>query len=384
MSQKKWLFVLPWEISYPGGVNQVVSNLLVEFDKDPEVKGGLLIDCHYKGNDENTGVDRILLSNPFWSPGLIGFVKYIVKIPGIFLKLRTVISDDVVCVNSHYPSLNVINYIFYKRVFLCKWKIVLSFHGLDIKEIETSVGMERRFWLYVFQKVDAIVFCSYFLAQHFLYLVGDKYRDKIRVIHNGINPDLLARESAGYGLLPNGLDTTPFILNVATFEYKKGQDLLIKSFSKIRHVHNVKLCLIGREASELDYYKALVRDLGCEEDVFFFENVKHRDVMAFFKKARFFCLPSRFEPFGIVLLESGFLGCPVVATNVGGIPEIITDGYDGYLFESEDVDELTSVLDTVLRNPERAEQSAVCLKEKIIRNFTWHYAAEKYLKILSD
>jgi glycosyltransferase involved in cell wall biosynthesis len=382
---KAWLFVLPWDISYPGGVNQVVSNLINTQQKTETIKPKLIIDQHCSAITSigNTSIDYLLLTNPCWSSGILGPVKYLLKLPFLFLRLRRYIGTDIKCINPHYPSLNILNFVLYKQIGFYKGKIILSFHGTDIVSIKKTSGLEKLLWHFIFTHVDFMVCCSQKLADELIeYIDNSTITYKIKVIHNGIDEQIMNNSLANPDALPSEIRNSCFILNVATFEHKKGQDILIRAFAKIKSSNPVKLVLIGRSSDALVKYQQLARQLECENDVIFIENLDHQAVLSFFQRADIFCLPSRYEPFGIVLLEAGFFSCPVIASNVGGIPEIIEDGYDGCLVQPENVDELSNKLDDFLNNSEMAQQMGERLKNKVINTYTWDIASSKYLSLL--
>ena len=238
-------------------------------------------------------------------------------------------------------------------------------------------------WHFIFTHVDFMVCCSQKLADELIeYIDNSTITYKIKVIHNGIDEQIMNNSLANPDALPSEIRNSRFILNVATFEHKKGQDILIHAFAKIKSSTPVKLILIGRSSDALVKYQQLARQLECENDVIFIENLDHQSVLSFFQRADIFCLPSRYEPFGIVLLEAGFFSCPVIASNVGGIPEIIEDGYDGCLVQPENVDELADKLGVLLNDSDKAQQLGKQLKNKVINTYTWDIASSKYLNLL--
>jgi glycosyltransferase involved in cell wall biosynthesis len=89
-------------------------------------------------------------------------------------------------------------------------------------------------------------------------------------------------------------------------------------------------------------------------------------------------LPSRKESFGIVLLEAGAFGVPVIASRVGGIPEIIEDGITGLLVPAEDAVALAECMTSVLSSTDFAESMGARLRQHVEANFAWSSALEKY------
>ena len=96
------------------------------------------------------------------------------------------------------------------------------------------------------------------------------------------------------------------------------------------------------------------------------------------RRSRLFVLPSRAEPFGIVLLEALASKKPIVATKVGGIPEFIEHGVNGLLVEPDDPGVLSEAMATVLQNPTLADTLATNGYKLVHERFDWKVAAEKY------
>ena len=100
------------------------------------------------------------------------------------------------------------------------------------------------------------------------------------------------------------------------------------------------------------------------------------------KQAKTFCLPSRAEPFGIAILEAGAYRLPVVASRVGGIPEIIIDGETGLLVEPDDTRALTAALDRVLSDADLARNLGERLYERVVGDFSWKRAYQQYRTLI--
>src|SRR5262249_19873353 len=152
------------------------------------------------------------------------------------------------------------------------------------------------------------------IVSEFLPEIGQR----THVVHNGINIRKITSEIDRTAEVDALTRNRSFILNVATFENKKGQDVLVKAFKKINDAFpDMLLVLIGRSGDTEDRLKHLTDELGISDDVVMIANLKHQKVAAFLEKASVFVLPSRVEPFGIVVLESGMFGVAVVASAVG-------------------------------------------------------------------
>ena len=100
-------------------------------------------------------------------------------------------------------------------------------------------------------------------------------------------------------------------------------------------------------------------------------------LMDAYLSADVFCFPTRFEPFGIVVLEAMFFGLPCVATDAWAIPEMVVDGETGYTVPMNDVDALTDRLTRLLSDPELARRMGEAGRARANRHFTWAEVVRK-------
>jgi len=130
------------------------------------------------------------------------------------------------------------------------------------------------------------------------------------------------------------------IVYVGRLHISKGVDTLIKAFAKIKNNNkSIKLKIVGTGEEKISL-EALVKKLDLSESISFLGSVNKEKVLELFKEANFSVVPSRNEAFGYVVIESMSLETPVVGSNVDGIAEIITDSYDGLLFQPDDQEDL--------------------------------------------
>lgn len=151
------------------------------------------------------------------------------------------------------------------------------------------------------------------------------------------------------------------ILFVGRLERRKGVDLFLEAAQKILpRLQNVEFHLIGKDTPNTELAGRTYREIfqndthvsdDLKERVQFMGAVSEADLISAYAEADIFCLPSRYESFGLVLLEAMVFGMPVVAANIGGMREIVRDGENGFLFESENSAELARVLERLIENP---------------------------------
>ena len=134
------------------------------------------------------------------------------------------------------------------------------------------------------------------------------------------------------------------IVYIGRLEKVKNVETLVKAFSKIQN-NKIQLTIVG-DGREMDNLQNLVNELKITEAVLFegFQN----NIGKYLSAADLYVLPSYSEGFGIAAVEAMFLKVPVLATNVGGIPEFIKDGENGWLFDPNSVEDLVEKLTYIL------------------------------------
>src|SRR5262249_40268013 len=145
------------------------------------------------------------------------------------------------------------------------------------------------------------------------------------------------------------------LLIVARLHPEKGYEYLFRALAWLKNALDrpVLLLVAGRGPLE-GQYREEARAARCDDVVRFLGF--RGDVPDLMAAADLVVLPSVAEAFGIVLTEALYLGTPVVASNVGGIPEIVTDGIDGVLVPPADSDALAGAIATLLQDPERRQR----------------------------
>lgn len=208
---------------------------------------------------------------------------------------------------------------------------VTTLHGTDI----TLVGSNRSYLpitKFSIEKSDGVTAISDYLLQQTLKEFDIKR--PIEVIPNFVNCDLYTRtpnEAQRAQWAPNG---EPIIMHLSNFRPVKRITDAVEIFAIVRAKMPAKLVLIG-DGPDRGAAEYLVRKKRLQKDVFFLG--KQNAVYEKLSSADLFLLPSQLESFGLAALEAMACEVPVVATNVGGIPEVVTNGVDGFLVDPGDV-----------------------------------------------
>jgi glycogen synthase len=222
--------------------------------------------------------------------------------------------------------------------------LVLTVHSLEPlrpwKREQLGGGYEVSSWVErtAIESADAVIAVSQGTREDVLRLF-DVTPERVHVIHNGIDPDFYHPDPATDALERHGVDpSVPYVLFVGRITRQKG---IVHLARAIRHLDpgvGVVLCAgqpdtpeIGREMAEAVAAAQAERP----NVVWIGEMVSRNDVRQLYSHASVFCCPSVYEPFGIINLEAAACETPVVASAVGGIPEVVVDGETGLLVPVE-------------------------------------------------
>ncbi len=208
---------------------------------------------------------------------------------------------------------------------------ITTLHGTDI----TLVGNDRSFLpitKFSIEQSDGVTAISHYLKQRTLEEFDIKH--PIEVIPNFVNCDLYRRTpdpDLRAEWAPNG---EPIVMHLSNFRPVKRLTDVVEMFALVREKMRAKLVLIG-DGPDRGAAEYLVRKKRLGRDVHFLG--KQDRVYRLLSEADLFLLPSDMESFGLAALEAMACEVPVVATNVGGLPEVVEHGVDGYLFTPREV-----------------------------------------------
>jgi glycosyltransferase involved in cell wall biosynthesis len=234
-----------------------------------------------------------------------------------FNKIVTEEAPDVIMSFDDYASfLNAFSSS--KRVFAIHKSLIVA----DIHKNILKRAIVRLFRKIIYSRADKIITVSEGIKDELIRYVGIE-PNKIVVINNPF--DLARIRSLGKQKPPIKLPSR-YIISVGRCEVQKGQWHLIRAFSKVHsEIPDLKLVMIGR-GSLSGYLNKLISDLGLSDSVILI-NSHFDNVHPLLKHSEFFVLPSLFEGFGNVLVESMALGVPVISTDCRAGPSEILGHY---------------------------------------------------------
>jgi len=368
------LIVVPWDQEF-GGVASVVGNVASQLQKrghhvwflhlgESHALRAKITKWNFPGYEMNVRTPYVP-EQPVKS--VAGFFVYLSHT--LYQLYAMLVRHDIDIVNVHYPISSGMYFALLHK--LLRFKLVISVHGADLLPKGIPEDRYPKALQILMTSADWLVAPS----QSTLDAVLTKFpglQPKASAIHNAV--DMAEFESGELGEVQQGRH----ILCVALHQPRKAIDVLIKAFKLFSRNHaEVELWLVG-DGPLRSQLEGLAHQLGLAEQVKFLGPQNRLAVKKLLRQCSFLVLPSRAEPFGIAILEAFASRKPVVASAVGGIPEIIEHGKNGLLVEPENPQALCDAMTAVWADRELAERLAEAGYATVKERFQWETAAARY------
>lgn len=294
---------------------------------------------------------------------------------GYFLgapELRRVISEwkpDIV--HAHYAS----GYAALSRLSGFTPRLV-SIYGSDIYAFPKKSPVHRLILAYGLGKADAVLSTSEAMADEFLRVFPKAERPLVTPFGVDIKRfKPAAKDDRNKDSIDIGL--------VKKLEDAYGIDVLLKAFRILRDDHpgkRIKLYIAGTGSKE-NHLKELCRSLGIDSDTIFLGPIPNSTVPAFLAKLDFFVVPSRLESFGVAAVEAQSCGLPVIASDAGGLPEVVVDGESGIIVSRDDAEALARAMDRLYKDSELRAKMGQAARLNVTRRFDWNKNVDTMLDI---
>lgn len=318
----------------------------------------------YPGFEQN-------LRSPF-IPGrpLRSTIAFWLTLPRTLYRLVQLLREEQVdIVSIHYPIQSFVYFALCR--LLLGVRVVVSVHGADLMPNGERPAYRPRALRWLLHNSDYLTAPSVDYLESIL--VEFPYlRERSIVIHNGI--DITEFEDGAAESSSTGNN----ILCIAAHNPKKGLDILIRAMAQVRpRGLDLQLVLVG-DGPLRPELEGLAQKLGVADLVHFAGFQELPAVRCHLSKCKLFVLPSRAEPFGIVILEAMIHGKPVIATHVGGIPEIVTHLENGYLVPPDDPEALANALCTLCSDPALRQRLGGAGLATVQERFTHRHTGSKF------
>ncbi len=212
--------------------------------------------------------------------------------------------------------------------------------------------------------------------------------ERVRVIRNGIDTAQYAPDAGTEALARHGIDRSrPYLLFVGRITRQKGLPVLLRAAASLDPSAQLVLCAGAADTAELEAeVSALVAGLrAARSGVIWIPGMLPKtEVIQLLTHALAFVCPSVYEPLGIVNLEAMACATAVVASRVGGIPEVVDGSVTGLLVPPNDPASLADALNTLLRDPERAAEMGQAGRARAAAEFSWDTVAQQTAALYAE
>jgi starch synthase len=205
---------------------------------------------------------------------------------------------------------------------------------------------------------------------------------RVVVIHNGVDADAFARTGRDEALARHGV-RRPYVLFVGRISEQKGIFPLLEAARALPAGVQLVLCASSPDTPEL--LRRLESAVAGRPEIRWINAMLPvPEVVQLYSHAAAFVCPSIYEPFGLINLEAMSCGTAVVASRVGGIPEVVVADETGWLVEPGDPAALGAALGRALADPARARRMGEAGRRRVEAHFAWDRIAERTLTVYRD
>lgn len=325
-----------------------------------------------------SGIAYNLRENP-----LLLFTIPLFFISEFFAALRIILNNPISLIHTHWLLPQGLIGAFLHR--FTGIPHIATIHGSDLNLIK-KYSILHPVCRYIVRNSDTVTVNSSYMQRQ-LQEIAPGCEEKTRVIPMGVDStnlqglmrDDVRKKYSGHRI----------IISVGRLIDWKGTKYLVEAMPEIlKSVPNALLIIIGT-GPESRRLEQKICDLGLQDHVILAGFVKSKDLPSYYHAADVFVLPSvnidrRTEGLGVVLLEAMASGCPVIGSNVGGIPDIITDGENGFLIPERDPQALAEKIVEIVLNKSLTDKfhrnGEISIKEK----FSWDVIAQKFSNRYED
>jgi starch synthase len=302
--------------------------------------------------------------------------------------------DDVDLVHSHTWYANHAGHL---AKMLYDVPHVVTAHSLEPrrpwKAEQLGGGYRLSSWVErtAYESADAIIAVSEGMRADVLDCYPSLDPARVRVVRNGIDSAAYHPVTESDALRHYGVDPQrPIVVFVGRITRQKGVGHLIAAAHHIDPDAQLVLCAGAPDTPEIaEETTAAVSELAAARPgVYWIQKMlQPAEVRQFLSHATVFVCPSVYEPLGIVNLEAMACGTAVVASDVGGIPEVVDDGRTGLLVHYDEADQpsfrhdLADTVNTLLSDPDRATRMGVAGRERAVTEFSWESVAEQTVAV---
>ncbi len=270
---------------------------------------------------------------------------------------------------------------------LCKEKLAL-YHG-PYKDNRRAMihKIYDIVFLHSMKKNLKNIFVKSEMANHYL---TQKGFENVKTISVGLDTekflDLPIDKNTDIGKALMKIYDKKVLLYVGSLEERKNILFLLDVFKEVNDKRDDMILLMIGEGAQayVEHCYQAAEELGIMQNIIHIKHVEQKNIRYVYEAANVFLLPSKYEIFGMVLLESMYFGIPVISSNNGGSVTLIEDGNNGYIVEEFDKQKWVTKIITLLENELLHKKFSQRSKSKIINSFNWDVISSKLITHLIE
>ena len=252
---------------------------------------------------------------------------------------------------------------------LFKADFYFKVHGSDI-DMQCQYKARAKQVVKMSRNARGILSVSQALAEKMIALGINK--SKINVIYNGVNHDAFNQQT-------NRPYSKDYLLFIGNLKHDKGVVELIEGFNQVSQKHPELHLVFAGNGVMRTHLEQLARKYDCAEKVTFLGSVNHADIVSWLNNCSALALPSYHEGVPNVILEAMSCGKPVIATNIGGIPEVVDESICGKLIEIQSSTAVADAIDFILLNKWNKEKI-----QQHSQQFSWAKNKQQLVQLLTE
>ncbi len=274
--------------------------------------------------------------------------------------------------------------------WIFKFEYGVFLHGLDFT---LALKTARRRWLagLILKRARWIICANSYTAGKVREFLGDEMAGRVKVVNPGVD----VQGASGLGLSVTEahqklkLVGEPIILTVGRSVKRKGADKMLLALPQILKKYQRVLYVVLGEGPELENWRILAEKLGVANRTQFVVGADQKEKWLYYQACDLFVLPAvdldgDYEGFGIVYLEAGLMGKPVVAGRSGGVADAVIDGQTGLIVDASQPENLTMAISKLLDDAELRDRMGRAGRERAKREFNWERQARRIAEILVE
>jgi glycosyltransferase involved in cell wall biosynthesis len=296
---------------------------------------------------------------------------------------KVVERNDVNLIHAHfaYPE-GLVGYLTKRRTGK---PLIVTIHGYDIL-VEPSIGygvrlskridcLVRR----VLDSADIVIAASIATFNEAKNIVNDV--NKVHLIPNGVDTQRFNPNLDGSDIKKRlGIEGRKVIFTLRHHEPTYGLEYLIRAAPIVTKEEDV-VFVIGGDGPLISYHKRLATDLGVKGKMIFTGKIPRSETPYYYAMSDIVVVPSLQEAFGLVVSEAMSSGKPVIGTKVGGIPDQIIDGYNGFLVQPKKPEEIAEKILWLINNPNEARRMGMNGRKIVEEKFDINKRIEKIISL---